>query len=68
MPVADKVRVGLIGCGNISPMYFKWCRFFEILDVVACADLDLDLIGEVRDTWQFFRDRRPDSYGPLTED
>ena len=43
MPVADKVRVGLIGCGNISPMYFKWCRFFEILDVVACADLDLDL-------------------------
>ncbi len=30
-------------------------------------DLDLDLIKEVRDTWQFYRDRRPDMYGPLTE-
>jgi beta-ureidopropionase len=35
-------------------------------DEVVVADLDLDLIGQVRDTWQFFRDRRPDSYGPLT--
>ncbi len=33
-----------------------------------CADLDLDLIDEVRRTWQFFRDRRPDAYGPLVED
>ena len=31
------------------------------------ADLDLDLIGEVRKTWQFFRDRRPDLYGPLVQ-
>ena len=29
-------------------------------------DLDLDLIGEVRNTWQFFRDRRPDAYADLT--
>ena len=35
-------------------------------DEVVVADLDLDLIEEVRNTWQFFRDRRPDSYGPLT--
>jgi len=26
------------------------------------------MIEEVRRTWQFFRDRRPDSYGILTED
>jgi N-carbamoylputrescine amidase len=36
-------------------------------DEVVIADLDLDLIGEVRDTWQFFRDRRPESYGSLIE-
>ena len=36
-------------------------------DEVVVADLDLDMIAEVRKTWQFFRDRRPDSYGPLTE-
>jgi beta-ureidopropionase len=31
------------------------------------ADLDLDLIEEVRTTWQFFRDRRPETYGDLTK-
>src|SRR5437870_285099 len=34
-------------------------------DEIVVADLDLDMIGEVRKTWQFFRDRRPDSYEPL---
>jgi len=28
-------------------------------------DLDLDLIREVRSTWQFYRDRRPDAYGDI---
>jgi len=31
-------------------------------DEVLVADLDLDLISEVRDVWQFYRDRRPESY------
>ena len=31
------------------------------------ADLDLDLIKEVRDTWQFYRDRRPELYGDMVE-
>jgi beta-ureidopropionase len=31
-------------------------------DEVVVADLDLDLIQEVRDVWQFYRDRRPESY------
>jgi len=31
-------------------------------DDVIVADFDLDLIREVRNVWQFFRDRRPDSY------
>jgi N-carbamoylputrescine amidase len=32
------------------------------------ADLDMDKIREVRNTWQFFRDRRPDTYGPIVAD
>jgi N-carbamoylputrescine amidase len=36
-------------------------------DAVVVADLNLDMIDEVRATWQFFRDRRPDAYGPLVE-
>jgi N-carbamoylputrescine amidase len=34
---------------------------------LVIRDLDLDKISEVRSTWQFYRDRRPDMYGPLTE-
>ena len=37
-------------------------------DALIVADLDLDKIREVRNTWQFFRDRRPDSYGALVAD
>lgn len=32
---------------------------------LVTAELDLDRIREVRNTWQFYRDRRPDSYGDL---
>jgi len=33
---------------------------------LVVADLNLDLIREVRDTWQFYRDRRPETYGAIT--
>jgi N-carbamoylputrescine amidase len=36
-------------------------------DEVLTADLDLDLIAEVRKTWQFFRDRRPETYEALVK-
>jgi N-carbamoylputrescine amidase len=34
-------------------------------DAVVVADLNLDVIEEVRSVWQFYRDRRPDAYGDL---
>ncbi|MEQ1923144.1 MAG: nitrilase-related carbon-nitrogen hydrolase [Pyrinomonadaceae bacterium] len=37
-------------------------------DELVVADLDMDKIREVRNTWQFFRDRRPDAYGPIIDD
>ena len=36
-------------------------------DELLIAEFDLDLIDEVRSTWQFFRDRRPETYGDLTK-
>ncbi|HEY9722713.1 MAG TPA: nitrilase-related carbon-nitrogen hydrolase [Oscillatoriaceae cyanobacterium] len=36
-------------------------------DEVVVADLDLDLIREVRNTWQFIRDRRPETYGDMVK-
>ncbi len=40
----------------------------EDQDELIVSTLDLDMIEDVRRTWQFFRDRRPDSYDILTED
>jgi len=36
-------------------------------DEVVVRDLDLGLLDEVRNQWAFYRDRRPDTYGPLAE-
>ena len=36
-------------------------------DELLVHEIDLDMIRQVRDTWQFFRDRRPETYGPLVE-
>lgn len=36
-------------------------------DELVVAELDLDKIREVRNIWQFYRDRRPDSYGDLVK-
>lgn len=36
-------------------------------DELVIADLDLDEIKEVRNVWQFFRDRRPETYEALVK-
>ena len=36
-------------------------------DELVVADMDMDQVREVRNLWQFFRDRRPEMYGTLTE-
>jgi predicted dehydrogenase len=43
-----KVRVGVIGCGAISPAYLRNMKthFSSVLDVVACADLDRELAAK----------------------
>ncbi|MFH1011751.1 MAG: nitrilase-related carbon-nitrogen hydrolase [bacterium] len=33
---------------------------------LVVAEMDFAMIEEVRRVWQFFRDRRPETYGPLT--
>ena len=36
-------------------------------DDIVVADMDLDMIREVRNVWQFFRDRRPETYQQMIE-
>ena len=71
-------RVGTEGPWNVGKFYGS--SYFvdprgqflatasEDQDELLVASLDLDMIEDVRRTWQFFRDRRPDAYGPLVED
>lgn len=35
----ETTGIGVVGCGNISGIYFENCRRLENLEVVACADL-----------------------------
>jgi beta-ureidopropionase len=49
-------RGEIIACGS------------EDKDELVVAELDMAMIEDVRRTWQFYRDRRPDAYGPLVED
>lgn len=39
----------------------------EDAEELVVADLDLDLIEKVRTTWQFFRDRRPETYDAMVQ-
>jgi predicted dehydrogenase len=44
--MSRKVRVGVVGCGAISNAYFNGAKNFAILEMAACADLD---VGRARD-------------------
>ncbi len=36
-------------------------------DELLVHDMDFDMVREIRNNWQFFRDRRPETYGPLVD-
>ncbi len=40
--MAEKVKVGIVGCGVISGIYLKNLPTFDLVEVVACADLLLE--------------------------
>lgn len=70
-------RVGPEEPWNIGEFYGQsyWCDPRGQLVAVASRDqdellvhdIDLGLIEEVRQTWQFYRDRRPETYGKIVE-
>jgi predicted dehydrogenase len=41
----EKTGIGIVGCGNISGIYFKnLCTVFQNVEVVACADLEAERV------------------------
>jgi beta-ureidopropionase len=56
------------GCSYfVDPRGKIMIRGSEDRDEVITSDLDLEQIREVRDGWQFFRDRRPELYGEICQ-
>lgn len=39
--MVEKVKIGIVGCGNISNIYLEQARTFDILEVKAVADVDM---------------------------
>ncbi len=39
--MVEKVKIGIVGCGNISRIYLEQARTFDILEVKAVADADM---------------------------
>jgi predicted dehydrogenase len=37
-----RAQIGVVGCGNISGIYFKNAKLFRSTEIVACADLDME--------------------------
>ncbi|MGF1630883.1 MAG: hypothetical protein ACFCUT_15525 [Kiloniellaceae bacterium] len=52
---------------TVSPRGEFLVEASEDKDELVTADMDMDKVREVRNLWQFFRDRRPETYGPLTQ-
>src|SRR5205814_358885 len=49
----------------VDPRGQIFAQASEDKDELLIAEFDLDMIEEVRSVWQFFRDRRPETYGKL---
>lgn len=51
----------------VNPRGEIFAQASEDNDELLVADFDLEMIDQVRNVWQFFRDRRPETYGKLVE-
>lgn len=40
--MTEKVKIGIVGCGNISRIYLEQSQTFDILEVRAVADVDIE--------------------------
>lgn len=50
----------------VNPLGEIFACASEDKDELLVAEFDLDLIEQVRSKWQFYRDRRPETYGEIT--
>ncbi len=51
----------------VNPRGEIFAQASEDNDELLVSEFDLEMIDEVRNVWQFFRDRRPETYEKMTE-
>lgn len=51
----------------VNPLGEIFACASEDKDELLVAEFDLDLIEQIRSKWQFFRDRRPETYGEIVK-
>jgi predicted dehydrogenase len=49
--MATKVKVGIIGTGIISKAYINGCRKFDLLEIAACSDIDMERAHAIAEQW-----------------
>ncbi len=47
----EQIKVGVIGCGNISDAYFKAAKTFKMMHYAYCADLNPDAAAAKAETY-----------------
>ncbi|HDL41964.1 MAG TPA: acyltransferase [Actinobacteria bacterium] len=65
-PLGDNDFYGTSYFANPRGQFVEGTASDQVAELVV-RDLDMDLIAETRNQWAFYRDRRPDAYGSLTE-
>ena len=51
----------------VNPRGEFLCEASEDKDELVTTDMDMDVVREVRNLWQFFRDRRPETYNIIAD-
>src|SRR5450631_3243091 len=49
--MANTLRVGVVGCGNISTTYFKLAPLFKGIEITACADINSEAAKNAAETY-----------------
>lgn len=60
--MADRVRIGIIGCGQIAQQHLKNYSEIADVDVVACADIDAGAAERTAEKWKI-----PNAYADYGE-
>ena len=50
--MANNMRIGVVGCGNISTTYFTLSKLFKGIEITACADINEEAAQKAAGTYK----------------